>query len=283
MPTHVLYIDDSGTKEYADDPKEYETRRGKSRYFVFGAILLSPASSGRLSSRVIKQKLECFGTESVELKSNWLRNPKERKARYLDAYGISEERLKGFVDEIYGVVVRSDLVLLGAVVDKKHMQEDYAPNPWYAPAVAYDVLLQRVEQQVKHPAQVSVIIDDMTGATPKGNQYKANLQKQHQRFIQRGSALRKGMDFRCLHGSLKFVNSAHSQVLQISDLVSYNIHRQFMDYGDDWETAGIGKLPTYAYLKRILVKFRQGREGRVQGYGIAKFPLRKRVRWVVGP
>ena len=280
MPTHVLYIDDSGTKEYADDPKEYDSRRGKSRYFVFGAVLLSPDSASTLSSKIIKLKLDCFGADSIELKSNWLRNPQERKRRYLDPFGVSEHELTQFVDAVYEVVVRTDLVLIGAVVDKKHMQEDYF-RPWYAPAVAYDVLLQRVEQQVTRPAQVSVIIDDMTGATPKGNQYKTNLSRQHQQFMQRGSLLRKGLSFSCLHGSLKFVNSAHSQTLQVADLISYNIHRQFMDHGDAWETAGLGTLPTYHYLKRIIVKLRQGLQGRVQGYGIVKFPLRKRIPWLV--
>lgn len=280
MPTHVLYIDDSGTKEYADDPKEYESRRGKSRYFVFGAALLSPDAVSRLSSRIIRLKLEYFEIDSVEIKSNWLRNPNEREKHYLQPFDVSEDELKEFVNRIYGAVVRADLILLGAVVDKKHMQEDY-PNPWYAPAVAYDILLQRVQQQVGKDAEVSVIIDDMTGATPRGNQYKSNLSRQHQRLLQRGSALMKGMSFSCLHGSLKFVNSAHSQILQVADLISYNINRQFMDYGDEWETAGIGKLPTYPYFKRILVKFRQGQQGRIQGYGIAKFPLRRRIRWVV--
>jgi hypothetical protein len=173
-------------------------------------------------------------------------------------------------------------MFIAAVIDKKHMQETY-PVLWYVPAVAYDLLLQRLDKELHRTGEVSVVIDDMTGATPKGNQYKFNLTQQHQRMIKRGSALMKGFDFRFLHKTLKFVNSAQSHLIQVADIAAYNVYRQFVDHGEEWETQGITKLPTYSHLERIEGKFRKDANGRVQGYGIVKFPLRQRIPWRVAP
>lgn len=77
---YVLYIDDSGTKEYAVSARDYGTK-GNSRYFVFGGVLIQITEAGRLIERIKTLKSVLFGTDRVEIKSNWLRIPKEREAR----------------------------------------------------------------------------------------------------------------------------------------------------------------------------------------------------------
>jgi hypothetical protein len=277
VPTHVVYIDDSGTKEYADAPHLYG-RTGKSRYFVFGAVLISTADAGTLVTRIRQAKRFFFDTEDVEIKSNWLRIPKECAKRYLTPYHLSEEALRGFVDEYYSIIGATNLQLIASVVDKAHVQETY-PLPWYAPAIAYDLLMQRVVQELPEPDCVSIVMDDMTGATPKGNQYKRNLARHHAKLRKEGSFLRSGMSFASLAGDLKFVNSAQSDQIQVADVVAYNVYRQFVDHGDAWEAEGLGSLPLYDWFEKIGGKFRVGPNQRVQGYGIVKFPLRKRIRW----
>ena len=279
MPTHVVYIDDSGTKEYADSKDKYG-RSGNSRYFVFGGVLISTQESGNLTSKIVAKKLEYFGTESVEVKSNWLRREREREKRYLKPYELSESNLNEFIDHFYQAVLETDLMLVAAVVDKVHMQEKY-PDPWYPPAVAYDALLQRVENELHHTGTASINIDDMTGATPKGNQYKANLSKQHEKLKQYGSSLRSGFKYTCIDGRLKFVNSAHSHLIQVADVAAYNVYRQFTDHGDKWETKGLKTLPSYDHFKRITPKFRQDTSGRIQGYGVVKVPVKTKVIWGV--
>jgi hypothetical protein len=280
MPSHVLYIDDSGTKEYATDPVEYEnSRSGKSRYFVFGGVLATTVAAGNLRDAIVGLKKNYFGTSEIEVKSNWLRIPYERQRRYIDKYGITDDRLRLFMDDFYSVINGADILFIASVIDKKHMQDVY-PQPWYAPAVAYDLILQRVRQEVHSPGDVAVVIDDMTGATPRGNQYKVNLTRQHQRLKQRGSDLRKGFDYSFLH-SQKFVDSKRAHIVQVADIAAYNVYRQFIDFGDNWEDGSLKKLPTYEHLERILKKFRQGDNGRVQGYGIVKFPLLNRMQWSV--
>jgi hypothetical protein len=277
MLTHVLYIDDSGTKEYGD-PAEYQKTRGKTRHFVFCGTLLTMKEASQLSQRIIDLKLARFGDDSVEIKSNWLRIPQERQQRYLDRYQITGAELDAFVEDYHVTFEAAQLDFIAAVVDKLHTQEDYGANPWYAPAIAYELLLQRVQQHVAKGDSVAVIIDDMSGATPKGNQYKQNLKAQHARLKQFGGKLKAG-DFPCL-ATQTFANSASSHILQVSDLAAYNVHRQFRDHGDEWEQHQ-QNLGVYPPFYRIAKKFRTDGNGRIQGYGIVKFPLRNRVQWML--
>jgi len=277
-PTHTMFIDDSGTKEYASENK-YD--QGNTRHFVFGGFTISVDDIYTLDSKVKELKKSVFGTGSVEIKSNWLRMPGERKKRYLEPYGISEEELSQFVENLYEIVNETNLTFMASVIDKIHMMEDYGPRPWYAPDVAYEVLLQRVQQHMEETGgYAQIIIDDMTGATPKKNQYKTNLDRYHKRLLKYGSHLKRGMVFDHIIGRLIFKPSHLHHTLQIADLCSYNVLRQFRDHGEEWEGEN-EKLVVYGYLDKIALKFRRDDGNRIQGYGIVKFPLRKRKRWAV--
>ena len=118
----------------------------------------------------------------------------------------------------------------------------------------------------------------MSGATPKGNQYRDNLRNHHRQLKQTGSTLWKGFSFTQLR-ELVFVDSKRSHLIQAADVVAYNVFRQFRDHGEEWETAGLGQLPTYDWFSRIAARFRKGPDGRIQGFGVGKIPLRTRVRW----
>ena len=115
---HILYIDDSGTKEFTSGAKGYTRQgRGVSRYFVFGGILLSESGSGHLVTAIKDLKQKFFGTHQVEIKSNWLRIPSERNKKYLTKFGISESDLSAFVDELYRCILASDLLALAVAID----------------------------------------------------------------------------------------------------------------------------------------------------------------------
>lgn len=80
-------------------------------------------------------------------------------------------------------------------------------------------------------------------------------------------------------GGMAFRDSHLDERLQLADLVAYAVFRQFVDYGPDWEDDS-KPLPVYEYLERLAPKFRN-HNGRLQGYGIVKFPMNKRVKWAV--
>jgi hypothetical protein len=277
MPTHLLYVDDSGTKEYAALPTDYG--KGNSRYFVFGGVLLPFDAASVVSEAVQRLKRRCFGSADVEIKSTWLRQPEKKESKYL-ARGVTNERLTAFVNELYALIDGSDLMLIAGVIDKVDMVREY-PRPYHPSAVAYEVLMQRVEQELEGRGTVAVTMDDMSGATPKHNQFKDNLKQQHDGMRKAGSKILRGFKYSTLEGRLRFMNSAHSGLIQIADLTAYNVFRQFTDYGGQWEQEGLNQLPTYEYLTRTIHKYRDDGNGRVQGYGIAKFPMVQRIHWTV--
>jgi hypothetical protein len=80
LVTHHLYIDDSGTREYSDTQK-YGRTKGKSRYFVYGSLLLTQRDASVLAWRLQRLKVRVFKTPHVEVKSNWLRIPDSRKEK----------------------------------------------------------------------------------------------------------------------------------------------------------------------------------------------------------
>jgi hypothetical protein len=275
--THVLYLDDSGQKEYLADGASYD--HGLSRYFVLGGFFTRLREAGLLAERLASVKRKTFGDRPVEVKSNWLRRPVERKARYLDPFNLTEEQFRSFVDEFYEVTLRADSALLACVVDKEHMTQDYGDARWYTPAAAYEAVVQRAQNELGPPGfRFSVVIDDMTGKTPNASTYSSNLTRHHEQLKKTGCNFFP-LRMTALTGRLKFVNSRDSNLIQVADLVAYNVFRQFRDYGEEWETSGLGELPTYDWFRRIAPKFRRGPNGRIQGYGVVKFPLRNRVPW----
>lgn len=281
--THVLYVDDSGTKEYSPDGV-YGS--GNTRYFVFGGPLLRVEDAKRLTTDLRALKRRTFQTDTVEVKSNWLRMENERKSRYLQKFGLSETELTLFVNHYYQIIVESELTLIACVVDKVHMREDYGDRAWYPPAAAYEMLLQRAHSEVAdcRPSDsgrcFSVVVDDMSGATPKGHQYRDNLRRHHGQLKKTGSTLWKGFTFERLR-DLRFVDSRLSELLQVADVIAYNVFRQFRQHGEQWETRGLPVLPTYDWFLRIAQKFRKGPDGRIQGFGVGKIPIRTRVPWKV--
>lgn len=276
--TYKLFLDDSGTKEYAKD-WAYSKSGGKTLYFVFGGLLVRSNDVPSIEDSLNQLKTNTFGSPNVEIKANWLRRGEEKAKRYLNKYGLSERELSGFTDSVYELINECDCKLLACVVNKREVQQKY-PNPHYPPAIAYECILQRAQQEMnERTGRANVTIDDMDGATPSGNQYLYLLKRQHNLLKNYGSRLIDGMAFDRIN-KINFRDSQKEELLQLSDLVAYSVYRQFVDYGPEWEQS-VGELPTYEYLNRIARKFRQSSNGRIQGYGIVKFPVEKKILWQV--
>jgi hypothetical protein len=258
---YQLFVDDSGTREY-DNDRNYTTS-GKSLYFAYGAIFIEQNLGAQLVPQFRELKRLTFGRADVEVKSNWLRMPDERRMRYLDPFGITDDQLNRFVDDYYRLIVQAPLVLIGSIVNKLHMQEDYGPprTPYYAPTVAYEFLLQRAVQAVPNGSTLAVTVDDISGTTPKRRKYKTLLAQDHARLRATGFRLQPGISFACLDSPVRFVLSQHSDMIQAADLVSYCVHRQFRDHGEEWETPlpGETRLPMYPTLSEL-----RGNSGRTE-------------------
>lgn len=279
-PTHKLYVDDSGTKEYSPTGAYSTKGGGLTPYFVFGGLLLTPSEAGALWTKFRGLKSGCFGTEDVEVKANWLRIPRERERRYIKKFGVSDERLKTFVDDTFDLIASGNCRLLAVLVDKAAVQAAYGLQPWYAPAIAYECLMQRAQlEMLACGGRVHVTVDDMDGATPRGKQYRDNLERHHNLLKTKGSRLQRGHVLDRLLG-ISFADSRADERLQLADLVSYAVYRQWIEYPQAWD-ADTQQLPLYDYLGRLGGKFCCGPEGVIAGYGLVKFPTKARRRWTI--
>ena len=222
-PTHKLFIDDSGNKDYHPDGT-YGQQGGRTPYFVFGGLLITPNAAGRIEAKMRRLKLATFGTAEVEIKARWLRRPDERQQRYLEKYDITEDQLTAFTDLTYQAITEADCMLLSCVVDKAEVQQMYGDRAYYAPAISYECLLQRVQQEMRDcGGYVHVTIDNMTGATPAGNQHAYLLRRQHNKMRKHGSTLMNGMAFDHV-GGMAFRDSHLDERLQLADLVAYSVY-----------------------------------------------------------
>jgi hypothetical protein len=74
------------------------------------------------------------------------------------------------------------------------------------------------------------------------------------------------------HAFIDFERSQNSNFLQVADTVAYNILRQFVDHGDEWDGSDtINKM--YPYFKKIYGNFyRKEWRDNPKGIGVTKIP-----------
>jgi len=280
------YIDDSGEKEYGP---------ATGRYFTYAAAVVDSAKEEAVNAEIIDLKRFYFGTSNVEIKSNWLRLPKERQRRYISKFPISDTKLTDFTESLYSWISEAPITLLASVVDKSQMQERYGTKAWHPSATAYQFLLQRYELHLSMTCAPSrfhdrrncsikgyVTIDNMDGASPAANQWRDLLRTQHRTLKKRGCQLTQ-LKFDHLAEDVRFGDSARFHLLQVADLAAYNIMRQFRNYGESWDNPSTKQLPLYPYLEKILNKFMHNGSGRYAGWGIVKWPTDGSRRWCINP
>jgi len=269
-----IYIDDSGEKEYG--PKT-------SRFFVYAGVIVDRANEQAISAEIDQLKKTAFGTTNVEIKSNWLRMPYERRRRYVEPFGISEDRLTQFVAEVGQLMTSDRVTYLAAAIDKPAMLERYPDGQaWYASATAYQFLLQRYERHCADAGAIGQItIDNMDGSSAKNNQWRDLLRLHHNRLKKDGCNITK-MKFPSMPAAPLFATSKSLNLLQLADLVAYNVYRQFRDHGDAWEKGG-ARLPVYPPLAPLLKRFRLSPTGVIEAWGIMKWPHARKSKWAVKP
>lgn len=262
------YIDDSGEKEYGPQT---------SRYFVYAAVIVREEDELRLNTELARIKCETFGTDVVELKSNWIRQKQEARRRYLDPFSITAEQLDDCIERVYQWAAQDSITLAAAVVDKLQMKERYGDGAWHPSAIAYQFLLQRYQKHLSPLGRVGYLtMDNITGASPAANQWRDLLRNHHKSLKRDGCRITK-LRFDNVAPELRFGDSKAFHLLQIADLVAYNVFRQFRDNGEQWDKGG--KCPIYGPLQRMLPRFMQSATGLLDGYGIVKWPRNHQGRY----
>jgi len=255
---YLFYIDESGEREYASH----------ARYFVLSALGVRVDEWRSINTDVMALKRTYFQDIDVEIKSNWLRIPKERKKRYLDPYPIAEDELAEFTNKVYDILLSYNTLLIAAIVDKTQMQQRYS-TPQAPSSLAYRLLFERVENFLVKQAQHGILIFDKITeleVTKKG--YENLLSRQHQRYMEKGTEY---VQISQIVEGLLFIPSHENNLLQLADLCAYNTYRQFVDHGDEWRVKR--RFATkYPYFERVEGKFDRSPTGTINGYGLKLFP-----------
>ncbi len=256
---YLFYMDESGEREY--------TSSGK--YFVLCSLGVQAKDWKSFNIDILTLKQTYFGDVRVELKSNWLRIPKERQRHYLVPYRITDADLIEFTSKLYDILLSFDVTLISAVIDKARVKAQYA-MPQSPSSLAYRLVLERIELflQEKNGENGIVVFDKITELEMRKKGYENLLARQHLRYLE------KGTDFvqvsQIIEGLL-FIPSYENNFIQLADLCAYNVYRQFSEFGDDWEAHQHFER-RYHYFARIEPKFRRAPGGDYAGYGIKKFP-----------
>ena len=280
--SNYLFIDDSDSKEwktpYAKDFVTSPPARTaqnlnfwRENYFVLAGIHITSETMAVLNPLIDQKKVEVFGTKYVELHSANLRNPYKVKKEYLDKYHITIEKLRDFIDNFwYPLYTSYPLQIISIIVDKRYFKnlrhEGKMPLE-----IAAEALFDRTEL---HPhRECNIIFDQMD------DHIKSKKHDQGKVFEIAGTKidLANGKyKNKYSHTLVSFDDSANSNFLQLADIVAYNVWRQFVDYGDEWDTHSPEgehrKLPMYPYFEKISDCFYRDKNNKVSGRGIVKLP-----------
>jgi hypothetical protein len=264
--SYLAYCDESGQRDYG--PKT-------DRYFVVAGVLAPALDAPHLEDEIRGLKRAFWGNPDIEIKSNWIRQPEQRQKHYTAPHGIELPDINALISALYRWLPKSGLVVVAGVVDKPLMQQKYK-KPHYAGAVSYTMFLQRFQKYLsKRRATGSVVFDDPAGKSPGGYEWRTLLQRQHN-LLKKNGCPYTSATFPDV-GPITFSDSKATTFIQIADLIAYNTFRQFRAHGKEWEDSSVAKFPMYEHFHFVAHLFDLGPHRRLDGYGIAKWPIGNKV------
>lgn len=247
----LFYIDDSGQIDY--HPKA-------SDYFVYNALGFDSSKWNEINQQVVELKQKVFKTpnaELLEIKSNWIRIPKEREERwYLKK--LSNDELKELSVGLLDIVLKNEITMIATVINKNNMLKEYGQRAYSPNIYAMELLLERISlfMNDNYPGKQAMIIADKCS-----NDIESLLNKNHVDHRNKHN----GYSWKNLSNiieNLLFVDSKYSSFIQLTDLCAYNIFRAFKD-----------KNPDYPFFKKILPKYNSNKDGCLLNYGIVCKPF----------
>jgi len=271
----AIFIDDSGSKlwetPYTQDfidrpPVRNDDNRNfwMKNYFVLAGLYVDSDTISRLNPIINAKKIEVFGTKYVEIHSSDIRNPHRRRKNYIEKYGIDDNDLKKFIDDFWYPIIADNpqMKIQSVVLDKRYFKNRRNLSPL---VMATQALLDRIELG---PNNTSLIIfDQMEDVLKSERGAQGDILKVANHEINLHAFFEKYS-----YASISFEKSKNSNFLQIADSIAYNIFRQFVDYGDEWDGSdAIGDM--YTYFEKTYNNFycREG-DNQPKGVGISKLP-----------
>ena len=277
-----FFIDDSGSKQwetpysrsFVDHPPSRTDENmnfWRINYFVLAGIHINQSKMSEMSTLIDKQKEFVFGTKAVEIKSEWLRNPEKRKRRYIDKYNITEDELTDFVHNFwYPLFKKEDLVIQSFVIDKRYFagKRELSTPLGLLTQMLFDRLVKFQSDDC------TVVFDQMENDIRSTKNEQGIILK-----VSRQEINASPFHATYSHSKIQFEKSSTSNFLQLADTVAYNVFRQFVTYGDQWEELDGQKIDVYPFLEKIVECLHCSSSGVVAGYGIVKYPDPIKKKW----
>ena len=246
---YFFYFDESGSRDLSVGTPENPTH-----LYVVLAIGMHERQWRRFETAISKQKLalinrlqqDCkmsFELADCEIKSNWIRNQKEREERSPFLSAISKDDREQLISTYFQQLFDRRLVVMATVIDKRELSG--YKNPDILHETAYELILEGIQYYMNesHSKHNALIVMD-------------HMDKRLNRAIamKQASLLRSGnknMKFPAVVEYPFFVNSELSNGVQLADLLAYNVYRAFRDEDLD-----------YAYFQDLLPYIHRGRDGK---------------------
>ncbi len=173
----------------------------------------------------------------LEVKSNWIRFPQERKKhKYLA--DLSIEELKQLSFGLMDIIVNNRCTLISTVVNKDSLLRHYGLNKPEPNIFAIQYLLERISlfMDYNHPNEQAIVIMDKCS-----DSIEKILNRTHTLQVEEGYSW-KGI--KNIIENIMFVDSQYNNFIQLTDLCAYNVNRAFKDDN-----------PNYPFFKMLLPKF----------------------------
>jgi len=286
MPNNknFFFIDDSGSRQWETpyspdftqnppDRSEENLNFWRRNYFVLAGIHITSEKTSELNDLINVKKVEVFGTKHVEIKSDKLRNPHQRKKFYLDPFGVSEEELKGFIEDFwYPLFIKENFVVQAFVLDKRYFAGKR--NGSTPLSLLTQIVFDRLEM---FPAnEYEIVFDQMESEIKSKKHDQGMILKVANQEINASPFYAKYS-----HSGLRFEKSCNSNFLQIADTAAYNVYRQFVDFGHQWENPSGTEMEDYEYFRRMASAIHCDGYGVIAGFGIVKYPNPVKKRWAM--
>ena len=248
---YFFYFDEFGSR----DPSIGTPQAPKDHLYVLLAVGFYEGQWRPFDLAISRVKLEladylrrdgkgAFQLADCELKSNWIRNRKERAQKSSFLHALHDDDIERLVGHYFAQITQRRAVIMAAVIDKRHLHGHMSHETMHKKA--YEFLLERIEHFMAeyHPKHQALIVMDDTS-----KELNCAVAMKHAFFQRAGN---QHVTFRHIVEYPFFTRSELSNGVQLADLLAYNVYRAFK----------IEDLK-YSYFRMLLPNFYRREGGKV--------------------
>ncbi len=230
---YLCYIDETGNRDprLTIPRKDGSIAEGDAVYVLTAVTLYEHYWHGfektlnRYKTKLMKSVFHthniCLQLADCEIKSNWLRIPKERHQHPFLQH-LNDHELKTLTNLFYKQLFYNKMFVFSVVVDKRCLQPYMDQEKVHRKS--WELLLEVLEKYMRerhNRHQAIMITDDVS------KQMNQNLAMKHAHILDQGTYQQLWLKHIC--EMPLFVRSELSNGVQLADLCSYNIYRVFKD------------------------------------------------------